>query len=216
MREIGFPSELHNFNLFVVLKEDSFEQGFWNAFTVYLAWEQYLSASQPASAKRQFWHLLHPSQGIFCIPWVSVSTVGPWSWAFHTRSKSDLKHWGSRSQGDGCSLGLMGNHQWAPTFGLGASFHRAESCGKQNSAGANTEKMWERQKFNWFWHYWTRQTYRKRQLSQILCAFLINCVLFWRWDCEEIHSFEANREGLILTHTEELWSASKWMWSHVW
>lgn len=36
VKEIRFPSGLHNFNLFVVLKKDLFEPGFWNAFTVYL------------------------------------------------------------------------------------------------------------------------------------------------------------------------------------
>jgi len=35
-------------------------------------------------------------------------------------------------------------------------------------------------------------------------GFLRHCVLFWRLDCEEIHSFEANRGGLMLTHMEEL------------
>lgn len=53
--------------------------------------------------------------------------------------------------------------------------------------------------------------YRKRQLSQLLCAFLRNCVLIWRWDCEESHCFEANRGGLLLTHMEELRSASEWV-----
>jgi len=40
VREVRFLSGLHVFNLLAVLKEDLFEQGFWNAFTVYLVWEQ--------------------------------------------------------------------------------------------------------------------------------------------------------------------------------
>lgn len=135
-------------------------------------------------------HLPHPSQGIFCITLVSVILSAPKVGHSIQDPRAILKHWGSGSQG----YGLMDNHQWAPMFGLGAPLLRTDSCGKKNSAVANSKNLGKTE--IWFWHYWTRQTYRKRQLSQLLCAEKLFC------NCEEICSSEANRGGLILTHME--------------
>lgn len=92
--------------------------------------------------KEQLWHLLHPTQGIFCICQVSA-----WSWASHTRFKNHLKQWGSRSQGEGCSLGLMGKHQWVHLTLEPAYFIKLNIMGNI-FAVANIAEMYERLEIN--------------------------------------------------------------------